>query len=101
LPKLKFDRDKIFQVLMNLMANALKYSECGRVVIRTQRENEEVHVSVRDSGPGIKAEHLEAIFEPFSQMGDSRKGGTGLGLGIAREIVLAHHGKIWAESELG
>ncbi|MFA7001431.1 MAG: chemotaxis protein CheB, partial [Candidatus Omnitrophota bacterium] len=50
LPKLKFDRDKIFQVLMNLMANALKYSECGRVVIRTQRENEEVHVSVRDSG---------------------------------------------------
>ncbi len=101
LPKIKFDRDKIFQVLMNLMSNAIRYSESGIVIIKTQLENNAIHVSVRDLGEGIKAEHLDEIFEPFSQAGNHQKGGTGLGLAITKEIVLAHHGKIWAESELG
>ena len=101
LPKIKFDKDKIFQVLMNLMTNAFKYSEKGNMVLKTRRENNEVHVSVRDFGPGIKAEHLGGLFEPFSQEGENQKGGTGLGLAIAKEIVLAHHGRIWVESEVG
>ena len=101
LPRIKFDKDKIFQVLMNLMTNAFKYSEKGNMVLKTRRENNEVHVSVRDFGPGIKAEHLGGLFEPFSQEGENQKGGTGLGLAIAKEIVLAHHGRIWVESEVG
>ncbi len=101
IPTIKFDRDKIFQVLMNLLSNAIKYSERGSVLIRTQRENNEIHVSVRDYGEGIKAEHMEEIFEPFSQTGNDQRGGTGLGLAITKEIVLAHHGRIWAKSEIG
>ena len=101
LPAMKFDKDKILQVLLNLVSNAVKYSEKGNIVIQTRCEQGGVSVSVRDSGPGIKAGRLEAIFEPFSQAGNDRKGGTGLGLSIAREIVLAHHGRIWAESEEG
>ena len=101
LPKISFDRDKLFQVMINLMANAVKYSESGPIVIRTRREDRGIHVIVRDSGPGIKAEHLEEIFEPFSQMGESSQGGTGLGLAIAKEIIRAHHGKILVESEIG
>ena len=101
LPRIKFDKDKIFQVLMNLMTNAFKYSEKGSIVLKTQRENNEVHVSVRDFGPGIMAEHLGGLFEPFSQEEENQKGGTGLGLAIAKEIVLAHHGRIWVESEVG
>jgi PAS domain S-box-containing protein len=101
LPRIKFDKDKIFQVLINLMANALKYSESGSITIQTWREDYDVHVSVRDSGPGIKPEDLEGIFEPFGMLGNKQKSGTGLGLAIAREIVLAHHGRIWAESEIG
>jgi PAS domain S-box-containing protein len=101
LPKINFDRDKLFQVMINLMANAVKYSESGNIVVRTRREDRGIHVSVRDAGPGIKPEHLEEIFEPFSQMGESSQGGTGLGLAIAKEIIRAHHGKIWVESEIG
>lgn len=101
LAKVKFDKDGIFQVLTNLLANAVKYSEGGTIIIQTQLENSELHVSVRDCGLGIKKEYLGKIFKPFSQVGDNRKSGTGLGLAIAKEIVLAHHGRIWAESEVG
>ena len=101
LPKLKFDRDKIFQVLTNLMANAIKYSEGGAIVIETRCVDHEIHTSVRDSGPGIKTDYFEKIFEPFTQVENIKKGGTGLGLAISKEIILAHHGRIWVESEMG
>ncbi len=101
LPKLQFDRDKILQVLINLIANAIKYSECGSITIQTRREDHEIRITVRDFGRGIKAENLEGIFEPFGKIENNQKGGTGLGLAIAREIVLAHHGRIWVESEVG
>ena len=100
-PKIKFDQDKIFQVLMNLLSNSVKYSGSGSIIIQTRREKDEIHVSVQDFGEGIKAEHLNEIFEPFSQAGNHQKGGTGLGLAITKEIVLAHQGRIWAESEIG
>lgn len=101
LPSANFDKDRIFQVLTNLLINAIKYSGSGSIVTQTRLDAHEIHVSVRDSGPGIKAENLEKIFEPFSQVADLQKGGTGLGLAISREIIRAHHGRIWAESEAG
>jgi len=101
LPRIKFDTDKIMQVLVNLLANAIKYSESGPVVVQTRLEDSEIRVSVRDSGQGIYPEELDEIFKPFVQAKGKKKGGTGLGLTIAKEIVLAHHGKIWVESEIG
>lgn len=101
LPRITFDTDKIMQVLINLMANAIKYSERGPVVVRTRLENGDIHVCVQDSGQGIHPDDMEDIFTPFSQGKGRRKGGTGLGLAIAKEIVLAHQGKIWVESESG
>ena len=101
LPRIKFDTDKIMQVLINLLANAIKYSESGPVVIQTRLEDGEIRISVRDSGQGIQPDEMESIFKPFVQAKRKKKGGTGLGLTIAKEIVLAHHGRIWVESELG
>ncbi len=101
LPRIRFDSDKIMQVVVNLMANAIKYSKSGPIVIRTRVENSEIHISVQDSGQGIYPEEQDEIFKPFSQGKGRRKGGTGLGLAIAKEIVLAHHGRIWVESEIG
>ena len=101
LPEIVFDRDKIMQVLINLMANAIKYSESGPVVVKTRLKNEEIQISVQDYGQGIAPEEHKEIFKPFSQGKSRKKGGTGLGLAIVKEIVLAHHGRIWVESELG
>jgi signal transduction histidine kinase len=101
LPRIKFDTDKIMQVLINLLANAIKYSESGPVVVQTRVENSEIQISVQDSGQGIYPEELNEIFKPFVQAKGKKKGGTGLGLAITKEIVLAHHGRIWVESEVG
>lgn len=103
-PKVKFDKDKLTQVLMNLLNNAIHNTESGGILLRAQLEKEGVHVEVRDEGPGIKAEDFHKLFQPFEQVeGHNRKmrGGTGLGLAISKEIVLAHHGKIWVESAVG
>lgn len=104
LPKAEFDRDKIVQVLTNLINNALKFTETGTISITSRRDDDGVHVMVQDTGPGIKAADLPKLFQTFEQL-DSGRGkkrtGTGLGLAISKEIVLAHHGKIWAESAVG
>lgn len=104
LPKIKFDRDKIIQVVTNLGSNAIKFTPKGSVTISVQQENNEMHVEIRDTGPGIKVEDLPRLFQPFEQLdqgGARQKGGTGLGLAITREIVLAHGGRIWVEAEIG
>ena len=104
LPKMRLDRDKLLQVLMNLAGNAITNTEAGSITLSIQKENDGVHVRVRDTGKGIPAEELPRLFQPFKQVdgkGHGKKGGTGLGLAISKEIVLAHHGKIWAESEAG
>jgi len=101
LPEIAFDWDKITQVLINLLANAIKYSESGPVIIKTRLKSEAIQISVQDSGQGIALEEQEEIFKPFSQGTGKKKGGTGLGLAIVKEIILAHHGKIWVESEPG
>jgi two-component system, sensor histidine kinase and response regulator len=104
LPKIEFDRDRLIQVLTNLMSNAISNTESGSVILAAKKENEAVHISVQDAGAGISAEDLHKLFQPFEQVTgkkSKKKGGTGLGLAISKEIVLAHHGKIWAESEVG
>ena len=89
------------QVIFNLMSNGIKYSESGPVVIQTRLVNREIQFSVRDAGQGVCPEEMDTIFMPFSQGRGRKKGGTGLGLAITKEIVLAHHGRIWVESEVG
>ncbi len=104
LPRIKFDKDKIVQVLMNLLGNAVNNTSSGSVTLSTQMEGNVVHVRVRDTGRGISAQDMQKLFIPFEkieQLHEQEKGGTGLGLAISKEIVLGHCGKIWAESEPG
>lgn len=99
------DAEKLRQVLANLVNNAVKYSpRGGRVTIAVREIGTEVEVRVSDEGVGIRAEHLNLIFDKFFQVDGSttrRVGGTGLGLYLTRRLVEAHGGKIWAESEPG
>ena len=104
IPRIRFDKDRIIGVLTNLVSNAIKYTEKGNITISTKQEDNMVHVIVRDTGMGIKAEDMEKLFQVFEQLDstrDKKKGGTGLGLAISNEIILAHKGKIWAESQAG
>jgi signal transduction histidine kinase len=98
----RLDSQRIQQVLGNLLNNALQHSqEGGRVRVRAKRRGDTLWFEVADQGCGIAADHLETIFDRFFQCGRPDPGGRGLGLYIARGIVEAHGGKIWAESELG
>jgi len=105
LPPLEADRERLHQVLFNLLDNAFRFTPAGGSVrIRAARENGACEVSVEDTGPGIPEEHLPLVFERFYRVDPSRSrddGGTGIGLAIARSVVEAHGGRIWAESALG
>lgn len=99
------DEERLTQVLTNLLSNAIKYSpNGGRVVVRGRAEPEQVVISVSDEGPGIAAPELPHVFERFYR-GNSdltrRVKGAGLGLFLARAVVEAHHGRIWADSAPG
>lgn len=98
------DRDRLFQVLTNLIGNALKFTEKGWIKILISRESNELQCCVEDTGVGIAAENLPKVFgkfEQFSAYYDDKQKGTGLGLSIAKAIVELHGGRIWVESELG
>jgi signal transduction histidine kinase len=103
LPPVEADRERIHQVLFNLLDNAVRFTPPGgAVTVRAAQENKSCEVSVEDTGPGISKEHLPLVFERFYRVDPSRSrgdGGTGLGLAIARSVVEAHGGRIWAESE--
>jgi signal transduction histidine kinase len=91
-------------VLLNLVGNAIKFTDAGAVTIRAEAENGTFQVSVTDSGSGIAPEDQQKIFEEFQQVDNTstrKKGGTGLGLAIARRIVEMHGGRLWVESALG
>jgi signal transduction histidine kinase len=96
------DHGRILQVLSNLLGNAIKFTPCGgKVSVRAERVDDQVRISVIDSGPGIP-EHLhEAVFERFWQAAGDERGGLGLGLYIAKGIIEAHQGKLWVESRVG
>jgi signal transduction histidine kinase/HAMP domain-containing protein len=98
------DERRITQVLLNLVGNAIKFTDQGKVAIRAGLKNGALLVSVADTGPGIAAEHQARIFEEFQQVDGSatrKTGGTGLGLAISKRIVELHGGRIWVESEPG
>ncbi len=98
------DCPKMSQVLVNLLTNAIKYSEPGTAVtIRARVLGDDIEVSVTDKGMGIAKENLQEIFNQYyrTSPGEQKAKGMGLGLFIAKEIVEAHSGKIWAESEVG
>ncbi len=96
-----WDRDRIVQMLTNLVSNAIKYSpDGGEVNVVVAEEPDSVTIEVRDSGIGMTAEQTELLFEPFSRVHDDvRISGTGLGLYITRGIVEAHGGQIRVNSE--
>ena len=104
LPAASGDERRIAQVLLNLVGNAIKFTDAGEVRIEAAATDGALEVSVADTGPGISPADQEHIFEEFRQAEGSvaqRKGGTGLGLAIAKKIVELHGGKIWVESEVG
>ncbi len=101
---IKVDEYRIQQVLINLVGNAVKFSERGQVTISAMVEDDWMRISVADQGPGISSEQQEGIFEPFQQGDGSERrdyGGTGLGLSISRDIVSLHGGEIGVRSKPG
>jgi len=105
LPPVVLDPDKIVQLLNNLINNAMKYSPPGTTIrVQLGRQDDCVHLSVQDRGPGIPADDLKRVFQPFETTklkGPDGEKGTGLGLAIAKKIVEGHGGTIWAQSEPG
>lgn len=102
LPQVRADPGRIIQVLLNLLGNALQYtSSGGQVTVQAWRDGREVVIVVQDTGIGIPAEHLPHIFERFYRVDRARSrpgGGNGIGLTIAKHLVEAHGGRIWATS---
>ncbi len=102
LPPVRVDGDRLHQVLLNLLGNALQYTPSGgKVRIAARAEGKEIIIQVTDSGLGVSAEHLPHLFDRFYRVDKSRSragGGSGIGLTIARHLVVAHGGRIWVES---
>src|SRR5215470_7754553 len=104
LPMALGDEQRLTQVLLNLVGNAIKFTDAGEVRVTARAVNGNFAVSVTDTGPGIPQEHQGRIFEHFHQVDSSltkAKGGTGLGLAITKDIVEMHGGRIWVESTVG
>ncbi|MFY9835784.1 MAG: GAF domain-containing protein, partial [Xanthobacteraceae bacterium] len=98
------DGRRLTQVLINLVGNAIKFTDAGEVAIKAEANNGSFHVFVRDTGPGISAADQAKLFQEFQQADNAitrKKGGTGLGLAISKRIIEMHGGKIWVESEIG
>jgi len=97
------DAGRMIQVLENLVVNAAKYAPGSKITLSLTWDEDQAHVILRDTGPGVAPEHIEDIFKRFYRVQPlhGKVKGTGLGLYICRQIITAHHGKIFAESELG
>jgi two-component system sensor histidine kinase VicK len=105
IPEIMGDKDRIEQVIVNILSNAIKYtSENGKIEVSLKRDGDSILIKVADNGIGIPKEDLPRLFERFYRVDKARSrmlGGTGLGLSIARQIVEAHKGKIRIQSEYG
>jgi signal transduction histidine kinase len=98
------DGRRLTQVLINLVGNAIKFTDAGEVAIKAEANNGSFHVSVCDTGPGISAADQAKLFQEFQQADNAitrKKGGTGLGLAISKRIIEMHGGRIWVESQPG
>jgi GAF domain-containing protein len=104
LPPGRGDGRRLTQVLINLVGNAIKFTDAGEVVITAGGTDRQFNLSVRDTGPGISAADQIKLFQEFQQADNAitrKKGGTGLGLAISKRIIEMHGGKIWVESKIG
>jgi signal transduction histidine kinase/CheY-like chemotaxis protein len=104
LPPIYCDHTRIREVILNLMSNAARYTEQGGIQVQASHNEHSVTIRISDTGPGIAAEHLERIFEPFQQTGRGNgpeQSGSGLGLSISQHFIERHDGRIWVESEVG
>jgi len=105
IPDISGDRDKLIQVIINLISNAVKFTDKGSITCKVHTKQDEIIVSVIDTGIGIAPEDYAAVFEQFKQVGGDtltdKPKGTGLGLPICKEIVEHHGGRIWLESKVG
>jgi GAF domain-containing protein len=104
LPAARGDDRRLTQVLLNLVGNAIKFTDAGEVAVKAAASNGAYTISVRDTGPGIAEADQTKIFDEFQQADSTQtkvKGGTGLGLSIAKRIIEMHGGKLWVESSLG
>jgi signal transduction histidine kinase len=104
MPLVKVDQRRIGQVVTNLLGNALKFTpEEGSIVLRAMARDQDLMVEVQDSGPGLRPEEQHRLFQPYfrSEVDRQRLSGAGLGLALSREIVEAHGGEIWLNSEVG
>lgn len=102
MPRINVDMDKITQVFINLLSNAMKYSpEGGEITVKTVNLEKEIMVEVSDTGEGVAPDNIDKIFDKFTRVTAEKKEGTGLGLPIAKDIVALHNGRMWVTSELG
>ncbi|MGB9390667.1 MAG: GAF domain-containing protein [Xanthobacteraceae bacterium] len=104
LPPGRGDGRRLTQVLINLVGNAIKFTDAGEIAIKAEANNGSFHVSVRDTGPGISAADQAKLFQEFQQADNAitkKKGGIGLGLAISKRIIEMHGGRIWVESQVG
>jgi signal transduction histidine kinase/CheY-like chemotaxis protein len=104
LPTIRADGMRLRQVILNLLSNAAKFTEEGQITLRAWADEEQITISVKDTGIGVPPEHQTTIFEEFLQVDASttrRTGGAGLGLSISRHLVELHGGRMWVESEAG
>jgi signal transduction histidine kinase len=103
LPMISCDRRRVRQVLLNLISNAVKFTNEGTVTVSVKNQGQAVLFAVIDTGPGIPLEKQNLIFEPFLQAENSERQmqGTGLGLPISRSLVRAHGGELWVDSQHG
>ena len=102
LPLLSLDRLRIRQVLLNLISNAVRFTDSGGILVEARQEDANVVVEVTDTGLGISTQDLNKLFQPFHQLESSLtrgRGGTGLGLAVSKEFVSLHGGRIWATSD--
>ena len=102
LPRVRADRDRVLQVLSNLVGNAIKFTpSSGTVTLRARKVDGMVRISVKDNGPGISPEDVPHLFERFWRASGVNERGTGLGLSIVKSIVEAHGGTLWVETQVG
>lgn len=105
MPVINIDRDRIKQVLINLIGNSLKFTPReGRIIVTSERQDKVILTTIRDTGMGIKAEDMEKLFKKFNMLGSGmltkQAGqGSGLGLYLSKNLIELHHGRIWVESE--